>query len=191
MDAWLGRQTREHGDVDVTVFDEHQQAVFEHLRGWHIVADEDNFPRDTAVPPEFWDGRRLRLPAHLHCRPPGELDELLGWVTPPYAKSAGINLEVMFNERAGDAWRLNIDPHLALPTDECFRLLDGIPTVVPEVLMFFKATAYSGRPGYPRPHDEDDFNALLPVLSVDARRWLADSITLVRPGHPWLGRLRG
>jgi hypothetical protein len=32
IDAWLGRQTREHGDVDVSVFLQDQRALFEHLR---------------------------------------------------------------------------------------------------------------------------------------------------------------
>src|SRR5690349_1747396 len=32
-DAWLGRQTRDHGDVDIAVFHRDQRAIFEHFRG--------------------------------------------------------------------------------------------------------------------------------------------------------------
>jgi hypothetical protein len=42
----------------------------------------------------------------------------------------------------------------------------------------------------PRPKDEADFAAFLPRLDEPARRWLADALSLLHPGHPWLARAR-
>ena len=62
-DAWLGRQTREHGDVDIAVLHHDQRAIFEHLAGWALVAHDPNVADNTT---ESWNGRHLDLPAHIH-----------------------------------------------------------------------------------------------------------------------------
>ena len=38
VDAWLGRQTRDHHDIEVAIFTEDQPAVFEHIAGWGLKA---------------------------------------------------------------------------------------------------------------------------------------------------------
>lgn len=61
---------------------------------------------------------------------------------------------------------------------------DGVPFLAPEVQLFYKAKA-------PLPKDEEDFDAVLPVLPEERRRWLVDAITKAygpRP-HPWTKRL--
>ena len=56
----------------------------------------------------------------------------------------------------------------------------GLPTVVPEVLLFFKSRELRRR-------DKLDFLALLPHLGEEQRGWLAGAISLA--GHPWLPQL--
>ena len=67
VEAWLGGgEMREHGDVDVAVFVHDQRALFEHLRGWQLVAHDRNVPGNTS---ELWDGKRqIDLPGHIHGR---------------------------------------------------------------------------------------------------------------------------
>jgi hypothetical protein len=68
---------------------------------------------------------------------------------------------------------------------------DGTPGGV----LFFKAggnlTAVEVRAGggVPRARDEQDFAALLPVLTGAGLAWLRDSLATVRPDHPWLAKL--
>ena len=62
-DAWLGRQTRDHCDVDIAVFHPDQHAIYEHFPGWALVGHDPNVADDTT---EQWNGRRLDLPAHIH-----------------------------------------------------------------------------------------------------------------------------
>jgi len=204
VDVWLGRQTREHADIDITVFHDDQRAIFEQLAGCHMIADDIEPDASPDRPP--WDGHVLdaehrwtwpQTPAHIHARPPGEanLTALRAWTNPPYDKATDdLNLEVMINERAGPDWLLNPEPRIARPIDLCFRESPaGLPTVVPEVLMFFKATAYWGQyqGTYPRAADEADVRALLLQVGEDQRRWLGEAISLLVPDHPWLPWLCG
>lgn len=57
-DAWLGRRTREHWDVDIAVFHGDQRAVFEDLAGWVLVGHDPNVPEDTTEPVERSDPRQ-------------------------------------------------------------------------------------------------------------------------------------
>jgi hypothetical protein len=190
VDSWLGQQTRDHGDLDITVFHDDQRALFDHLAGWHLIAHDPNVPGATT---EAWDGRRLDLPAHIHARPggSGNLEALNQWVSTPGSRSLdGLDLEILLNERSGHDWVLSTDPPIALPLDRSSRQSPaGLPTLVAEILMFYKATAYWGLPGHPRPRDEADFRALLPHLAEDERSWLREAISLLVPEHPWLAHV--
>jgi hypothetical protein len=60
---------------------------------------------------------------------------------------------------------------------------DGIPYGRPEVILLYKAK-------HSRDRDEGDFADMLPLLEPERRRWLADALELVHPGHPWLRQVR-
>lgn len=179
-DAWLGRQTRAHADVDITVFHDDQRAVFDHLAGWALVAHDPNVPDATT---EQWDGRWLDLPAHVHV--PTRTSAL---ATSPARIHTAYELELILNARTERTWVLQPAAGIAVPIELSTRLSPwGLPTAPPEIVIFFKAFEGSGEP---RPHDVQDFLALLPMLPDAARSWLYRSIAVVRPDHPWLGRLQ-
>ena len=199
VDAWLGCQTRDHLDVDICVFIQDQRALFDHLAGWQLVAHGPNAPANTNEP---WDGRRLDLPVHVH----GRLDtgEVLpdGVLTP----QQGFGLDIQFGDRSGRDWILSStaawewpaaartrQPRIGVPLRHGIEASPwGLPTVVPKVLLFFKATAYFGveeQMTGGRFQDEPDFLALLPHLTEEQRRWLRESIALLHPDHPWLSQL--
>jgi hypothetical protein len=182
VDAWQGRQTRQHDDVDISVFLHDQQALFEHLAGWQLLAHEPVF--DVASPGnngEWWDGRRrLQHPSHIHARPPelsGPLPEGgLAW------PKDGFWLDIQLSERSRDDWIFSREPRVAMRLQRAVRQSDwGLPTLVPEALLFYKAT------GFIRRRDQLDFEGLLPHLARDQRDWLRKAVALV--GHPWLARL--
>jgi hypothetical protein len=182
VDAWLGRQSREHGDVDIAVFIQDQRALFEHLPGWQLLAHDPVF--DAASPgsnAEWWDGRRrLNHSTHIHARPP----ELSGPVPEgglAWAKD-GFTMEFYLNDGAGDAWLLSDEPRITLPLRACVRPSPwGLPALVPEAVLFFKAA------GFIRRRDQLDFEALWPLLTGEQRDWLRAAVE--RIGHPWLKEL--
>jgi len=173
VDAWLGRQTRDHADVDIAVFQDDQHAIFDHLAGWQLIGHDNHVADDSSEP---WDGRRLDLPAHIHAR-----------------SHDGFNLEVLLNERSRRDWIFSREPRITMPLRRCAQQSAwGLPTVVPEVILFYKANPPAWR-DLPRPdlrpHDELDFLALLPHLTEKQCYWLWEAISLVHPGHPWLTQL--
>jgi len=198
VDAWLGRLTRDHGDVDLAVFD--QPALFEHLAGWQLIGHDETKENEGA---DLWDGRALVPPAHLHGRPPeqsGPLPERFDDSGMRVVFSAdGFWLDIQLCECSGGDWVLNSDapasavaePRVAKPLAGCIRQSRwGLPTVAPEVILFLKATLYVGTKNHLRPHDEADFVALLPLLSEEQRGWLRAAVSRVYDGeHPWVDRM--
>ena len=174
VDAWLGRQTRDHADVDISVFIQDQRALFDHLAGWQLVAHDPHVDGGTSEP---WDGRSLDLPAHIHGRSPHR-DRLPDGLDDPLAD---FELDIQINERSDLDWIFNREPPIVMPVSRCVRQSAwGLPTVAPEVLLFYKA-------GDLRRRDKRDFLALLPHLTDEQRDWLRNAISLV--GHPWLAQL--
>jgi hypothetical protein len=193
VDAWLGAPSREHGDIDVSVFVQDQRALFEHLPGWQLLAHDPVFdagaPGDNA---KWWDGRRpLNYPSHIHARPP----ELSGPVPEggmAFAKD-GFTIEFQFDRCDGKDYVLSPEPLVTIPLSRAVVRSDwGLPTLAPEVLLFYKATAYFGKEEQMtggRYQDEPDFLALLPRLDSERVPWLREAITVLHPGHPWLAQL--
>jgi hypothetical protein len=151
-----------------------------------MVAHDPQVAGDSSDP---WDGRSLVLPAHIHARPPDARRGLPGSLDAP--AEAGFELEILLNERSRRAWVLNREPSVSLPLHRCARQSAwGLPTVVPEVILFYKATAYFGLEDIKeRPQDKADFVALRPHLDEAQVSWLREAIARVQPAHPWLGYL--
>lgn len=157
VDAWLGKETREHGDVDLTIFLEDQLAVFEYLREGWLLNGHDELDDDGTQP---WDGRHLGFPAHIHA----------------YTDD-GMNLDIQLNQRVDDQWLFNMSADIRRPITECIRVSPfGLPTLSPEAVLYYKADG-----GEIRPRDEADFRILAPTLTTAQREWLYDALMAVNP----------
>jgi len=180
VDAWIGKVTREHGDVDVSVFAHEQRALFEHLPGWQLLAHHAAWePSDQEV---WWDGRRrLSVATHIHARSA----EFSGPMPAGGIANAedGFNMEFYVDALDGDEWVLNSEPRVGLPLRQAVQESNwAAPIAAPEALLFFKS-----RGKRIRLRDHLDFEALRPLLDDEQRGWLRDAIA--RAGHPWLADL--
>ncbi|MDE3096666.1 MAG: hypothetical protein KGK07_11800 [Chloroflexota bacterium] len=176
VDGWLGRPTRDHGDVDIAVFQDELDLLFEQLDGWQLIAHDPNVAGNTS---ERWTGRPLDLPAHIHARSPEARDSLPERLDTPAQQ--GFGLDIQLAERSEGDWIFSREPRITMPLRRCVRQSAwGLPALVPEALLFYKA-------GELRRRDKLDFLALLPHLSGGQREWLRNAISLA--GHPWLSEL--
>jgi hypothetical protein len=164
LDLALGRVTRPHGDVDVAVFREDQDALRPALPGWHF----DVAVAGALVP--WQPAARLELPVHeVHARPP--------------AGRAEPALEFLLNEREGAEWVYRRDPAVRLPLARAIQPVPGgVRVLAPEIVLLYKSKA-------PRAADEQDFLAAHPLLNAQARAWLRDALLRARPDHPWAAAL--
>jgi hypothetical protein len=162
IDLFLGGQRREHEDLEIAVpaarFDEVLEA-FDGLEVF-VVGPEPGLVRPLA------GARHLLEPTHQT------------WVRDP---EAGVWRFDIFREPSdGDTWICRRDSSIRLPYDEVIaHTADGVPYGRPEIILLYKAK-------HTRPKDDDDFAAVLPHLDAGQRRWLADALELVHPGHRWL-----
>ncbi|MFE6686923.1 nucleotidyltransferase domain-containing protein [Streptomyces sp. NPDC057743] len=174
----VGRELRPHGDVDVLLLRRDQLTVQQALAGWEWWAAD---PPGSLRP---W-ARGEELPPRVHdiwCRPGPDHP----W-----------RIQVMLDESAGAEWVSRRDAGVRRPVDALgLTSPEGVPFLAPEIQLYYKAEA-------PRPKDETDFEAALPVLTPRQRRWLVGAITRSygKPTsagasygsgseHPWVARLR-
>ena len=73
--------------------------------------------------------------------------------------------------------------HIAPVEEVTWRAADGILYLKPEIVLTYKATNR-------RAKDDLDFDATLPILTEDRRRWLEATLSELVPDHHWLERLR-
>jgi len=146
LDLFLGRETRDHADLDLAVWrvDQHKlQAAA--APDWELqVAD------DGALRP--WSGGEwLSLPIHeIHAR---------------RVRHPGTSLELLLNERDDTAWIYRRDPEVRRDLGRAILERDGIPFLAPEIVLLYKSKA-------PRLTDESDLRVALPALTAEQRQWL-------------------
>ena len=164
LDLFIGRQTRAHGDLDISIFRGDEAALQGHLRGWEL------FIAETGSLAKWEPG--APFPSDRHAI---------------WARMAGHErwqLEIAVERRDGTRWSYRRDASVgAHVADVARRTSDGIPYLRPDIVLLYKSKA-------PRGLDETDFITVLPHLDAGQRGFLAAALWTVAPGHRWLERLK-
>nr|BFE61233.1 hypothetical protein GCM10020063_057590 [Dactylosporangium thailandense] len=162
LDLFLGRQTREHGDIEIAI----PAARFPEVR--------DRFPGyvfDTVASGRIWENATPDELAATHQT----------WLRDP--ATGNYLLDVFREPHDGDTWICRRDETIRLPyRDIILRTRDGIPYLTPELVLLFKAKHARGK-------DQADFDETVPHMTAAQRGALAALLTRVHPGHPWLAHL--
>jgi hypothetical protein len=163
LDLFRGEQTRHHEDLEIAL-------------------PAGSFPE---VPPrfpevEFWvprgEGRLAPMSADTLA---GESHQT--WAYEPAAQRW--RFDVFREPHDGDTWICRRDESIRMRYADLIRRTDdGVPYLVPEVVLLFKAKAV-------RDKDQADFDGVRPLLTSAQRAWLHDALGVVHPGHPWRSRL--
>ncbi|MEU3980964.1 hypothetical protein AB0F77_12725 [Streptomyces sp. NPDC026672] len=162
LDLFRGGQSRPHGDLEIAV----PAAGFAEIR-----ARFPEYAFDAVGSGRVWAGAGA---------------EALGatrqtWLRDP--ASGRFLFDVFREPHEGGTWICRRDETLRLPYEAIIeRTADGIPYLVPELALLFKAKA-------PRPKDHTDFDGVLPLLGRERRDVLRGWLGRIHPGHPWLAEL--
>lgn len=157
LDLFQGRQTREHEDLEIGVAADEFGAIREALVELELFVVGDG---------RAWPPTQAALKAHRQT-----------WAREP--PSGLWRVDVIREQWDEEVWVYRHDPRIRIPGAELVaRTNDGIPYIRPEVALLFKSRQA-------RPKDEKDFAAVLPRLDAARRAWLAETLALVDPGHPW------
>lgn len=151
IEHFVGRQFRDHADLDILVLRRDSTALRLHLSHWECwVADPLGRLHVWRV------GEALAGNIHdVWCRQnPGS----------PWA------FQVMIDESDGFEWRSRRCPLVGKPIQQLGVANDqGTLFLAPEVQLFYKAKS-------PRPKDDLDLEASLPLLAPAQRTWLIHAI---------------
>ncbi|MGV9847491.1 nucleotidyltransferase domain-containing protein [Streptomyces sp. NPDC003442] len=160
----VGHPIRSHDDIDVLLLRQDQLVAQQALAGWQWWCADPPGSLRPWMPDEV-----LSLGVHdIWCRPGPDHP----W-----------RIQVMLDESCGHEWVSRRDSQVRRPISTLgMTSAAGIPFLAPDVQLYYKAKA-------PRPKDEEDFDAVLPLLTEQQRRWLADAITQTYGPHPWNKRL--
>lgn len=164
IDLLLGRETRDHADLDIAMLRGDEIALPFVMRGWQI-----DIAHDGAFLP--WSGKQpIDPPLHQFWT---RRDPAGPW-----------DLEVLLEDHDGARWLSRRDHRVTLPIDAFGRrTASGIPYVAPEIALFYKAK------GWEIEKNAADFAVASRALDVLARTWLRDALVIAHPGHPWIDRL--
>ncbi|MET7680402.1 hypothetical protein [Streptomyces sp. NPDC005423] len=164
LDLFRGAQSRPHDDLEIAV----PAAGFTEIR--------NRFPEyacDAVGAGRVWAAAGTEALTATHQT----------WLRDP--ASGQFLFDVFREPHEGGTWICRRDESLRLPYDAVVeRSAHGIPYLVPELVLLFKAKA-------PRPKDQADFEGVLPLLSRARRVLLAEWLERMRPDHPWLVKLSG
>ncbi|MFH9552926.1 nucleotidyltransferase domain-containing protein [Streptomyces sp. NPDC017435] len=165
LDLFRGEQSRPHGDLEIAV----PAAGFPEIR--------DRFPEyacDAVGSGRVWAGTGPGSEAWAEAMAATHQTWLRDPVTGRFL------FDVFREPHEGGTWICRRDETLRLPYDTIIeRTTDGIPFLVPELVLLFKAKA-------PRTKDRADFDGVLPLLGRARRARLGEWLEHVHPGHPWL-----
>ena len=164
VDLFVGRVTREHGDIEIGAFRDTQRALHAHLGRFKLFKAVDGafVPWDAAtediVPPVF------QIQA-THESLPGE------------------DLQVFLDDRDGGRWICRRNVAITRPVDDVTFSARAVRALRPEIQLLFKAKHFE------LAKNERDFSLVAPLLTSEQRSWLKESTAATHPGHPWIGRL--
>jgi Aminoglycoside-2''-adenylyltransferase len=165
VDLWLGRQTREHEDLEIAVPAISFPEIQARLEGLGLKLFEIDEGQAIALAPG--EARR----GHGHQT----------WAMDPALQ--GWCMDIFSEPGDAETWIYRRTGELSAPRAWASgRTADGIPYLAPQIVLLFKAKAS-------RDKDQADFDLVTPRLSPGARAWLADGLRIIQPGHAWIERL--
>jgi Aminoglycoside-2''-adenylyltransferase len=162
LDLFRGRQTRKHGDIEIAI----PAARFPEIRGRF-----PGYAYDAAGNGRIWENATPAVLASTHQT----------WLRDP--ATGNYLLDIFREPHDGDTWICRHDETIRLPyTDIIRHTEDGIPYLMPELVLLFKAKNL-------RAKDQADFDETLPHMTPRQREALAGLLARAHPGHPWLAAL--
>jgi hypothetical protein len=164
LDLFLGKVTRAHKDLDIGIFRKDAAMVVAALSGW------DFFEARDGVLSRLASGDALRAEANsLWCK---------------QAKAAQWELELMLDRSDAESWVFRRDARITRPLSSAIRRNpEGIAYLAPEIQLLYKARAT-------RAQDQADFDQVVPLLTLNARAWLCESLMRTDSEHVWISMLK-
>lgn len=163
LDLHLGKQTREHSDIDVIITRGEQSIAYQYLnRDWILYKAENGKL-------SLWEN--------------GEYLSSTNDVWVSKSEESPWAYQLMIVDTEGDSWIYKRDQSIRRPMAEMIlKTAEGIPYLRPEIQLLHKAGSSNVRE-----KDYHDFQSMLPSLLPQEKEWLKSSLNRQFPeGHGWV-----
>lgn len=162
LDLHIGRQTREHKDIDIIVFRKDQYKVYQYLsKDWILYKAY----KGTL---ELWEGKQLEQVNDIWVKK----DEHSAWA-----------FQLMLVDQVDEDWVYRRHPAIRRKANDIFlKTTDHIRYLRPEIQLLYK-----GGSAVIREKDDLDWQMMLPHLTVEEKEWVISGLKGQFPeGHRWL-----
>ena len=186
LDLFLNEEIRNHGDMDICVFEENREMILRHMleRDWKVY----EFRGMGKVRP-MRDEQSSEPGRNLLCLKEGcELirfypcDERDQYHRFFHTGIQELNyLEFLFNRAEKGEFLFDSGKGIRRNLTKAIRHRDEIPYLAPEIVLLYKASsAQDGK-------NHSDFERVYPRMNQDQQNWLLESLKALYPqGHPWI-----
>ncbi|MFF2448287.1 nucleotidyltransferase domain-containing protein [Neobacillus sp. NPDC058068] len=158
IDLFIGKETREHKDLEIAIFRKEQQYLKDYLKEWE-------FKKVIKGKLHPWESEPLKLPIHeIHAS----------------NRLNGNKIEILLNETEDNNWQFRRDFRIFCPINSVWSNSEiGIPYLNPEIVLLYKAKNT-------REKDHQDFMKIKDYLDNKKKQWLRNALELHEPEHKWL-----
>ena len=163
IDLGIGKQTREHEDLDICIFREHTSEVLNYFSDWEIKVA---IPGENRLEPvvNLEDTKKPRYGLHLN--------------------KGSRFIEILLTDKIENQITFRRDPSITLNYKDFVRTdAVGRKLIAPELQLLFKAKEGRGK-------DQHDFYAYLPGMSTEQKNWLHSTLIKHHPVSPWINDLQ-
>ncbi|MEK5645779.1 hypothetical protein BK138_35530 [Paenibacillus rhizosphaerae] len=193
IDAFLGKQTRIHKDLDIAVFWEDRNSVITLMlaEGWRVFE-----ACGGGIIHELFEVQQSPEKRNLFCftlnenrcklEPIGDDRYRFGFEKKEQKDFTYI--EFLFNQRGDEYFYLPGNANLKRKLNKALLKSNGVPHLAPEVVLFYKSRYLEYSPDTLDHYQ--DFEVSLPFLDDEQKQWLGQSLKKEYVnGHEWLKRL--
>jgi len=202
LDMFVGREIRKHGDFDLSFFREDKRKVIQFLQDneWPVYARTELREFFLVTDP---DDDRLNGLENMWAVKPGSFANMVPLdgkentytykIIEPRLQGFDF-IEISFDKRENGYFVIDSEDgkgaRVERALDKAILYKHGIPYMSPELILFLKSHPFNMEHEYLKPKTQNDFPAVLPMLSNEQRDWLMDALDKAWPeGYGWLDGL--
>jgi hypothetical protein len=187
IDLFLGRETRRHGDVDVSIYWPDRDAVLAYMQSAGFEVYEMLGGGKAHRITDLRDQRRVKR--NFFCctadcewvewNETGE-DEVFAVCFQPIGQSELNFIECICNSRTDTDFLYARDNGIRRALSKAILLREDIPYLSPELCLLYKSTD-TERKGY-----QQDYDNAISQMDAEQKQWLRQALNALYPqGHKW------
>ena len=164
LDLFIGKQTREHLDLDILILRKDQFIMKEYLTEWLFY--------------------KTNQPGLLPWNNSEFLDIGINSVWCKRNEKSPWNMEIIFMDSDDQEWFYRRNPKIRGPLENIGLIKNNISIISPEIQLLFKSKYHS------KAKNSFDFQNTLSYLSSEQKEWLKKSLEIeYKKEHPWIEQL--